>query len=114
MARILVVDRTMSVCEALALVLELEGHTVAQATSAQAALALLPQVQPDVVLADATLRDLPFPTFCAALRRLAPAVPVVVTSLAAADAAAVDCCAPATFLAKPFAAPQLLTAVAAA
>ena len=111
MTRILVVDRTMSVCEAVALVLELEGHTVAQAAGGHAALDLLADFRPEVVLVDATLRDLPFATFCAALRRLAPTVRVVVTSLSNADAAQVDCCAPATFLEKPFAATQLLSAV---
>lgn len=114
MARILVVDRTMSVCEAVALVLELDGHVVAQASGGHTALDLLADFHPEVVLVDATLRDIPFATFCAALRRLAPSVRVVVTSLSNADAAAVDCCAPATFLEKPFAVTQLLAAVAPA
>lgn len=41
MARILVLDRTCSVREALALVLEMEGHTVEQAATGREALAKL-------------------------------------------------------------------------
>jgi len=112
MAQILVVDRTLSVRESLAFVLEMEGHTVAQAAGGHAALDALALTPTDLIVVDPQLRDMPFDTFCAALRRLAPAVRVVVMSLSDADSAATGSCAPAAFLAKPFAAPQLLAVVA--
>jgi DNA-binding response OmpR family regulator len=111
MAQVLVVDRTASVREALAFVLELEGHSVAEAASGRAALEHLGAHSVDVVVIDPNIRDLPFDTFCASLRECAPGVRVVVMSLSEADVSATDCCAPAAFLVKPFAAPDLLAAV---
>lgn len=111
MARILVLDRTSSVREALALVLELEGHVVEQAATGREALARLQDGRFDVVLADTHLRDIAFSDFCVALRSLAPAVRFVTMSMNRADSAGFERCAPAAFLAKPFAAPSLLEAV---
>ena len=114
MANILVVDRIVSVREALAFVLELEGHSVAQAAGAREALDRAEEETFDVVLVDAQLRDLPFADFCTALRAIAPRTSVVVMSLDATDHTAVAPCAPTAFLAKPFPTPYLLEAVALA
>jgi CheY-like chemotaxis protein len=114
MARILVVDRTLSVREALAFVLELEGHEVLTAEHGRQALALVESEGIEVVLADAQMLDLPFAAFCAALRRTAPHVRVVVMSLDVTDGPATASCEPAAFLPKPFPAPVLLEAVALA
>ena len=114
MANILVVDRIVSVREALAFVLELEGHSVAQAAGAHEALDWAEAEALDVVLVDAQLRDLPVAEFCTSLRAIAPETSVVVMSLDATDRTAVAPCAPTAFLAKPFPAPRLLEAVALA
>jgi len=114
MAKILVVDRVASVREALAFVLELEGHDVADAATGREALALAADGYYDVVLADAQLRDRPFDSFCRALRAVAPGTRIVVMSLDITDGPATAPCAPAAFLPKPFPAPALLEAVALA
>ena len=111
MAKILVVDRVLSVREALAFVLELEGHEVTHTATGREALALAAARPFDVVLADAQMRDRPFDSFCRALRDIAPGARVVVMSLDIADGPATAPCAPAAFLPKPFPAPVLLDAV---
>jgi CheY-like chemotaxis protein len=111
MARILVLDRTSSVREALALVLELEGHTVEQVATGGEALTQLGEGHFDVVLADTHLRDIPFTDFCQGLRSIAPSTRFVTMSMNRADSAHFERCAPAAFLAKPFAAPSLFEAV---
>ena len=111
MARILVLDRTCSVREALALVLELEGHTVEQAATGREALAKLGSDQFDVVLADTHLRDIDFGDFCASVRTLAPSARFVTMSMHRSERDVFERCAPSAFLAKPFATPTLLQAV---
>lgn len=112
MARILVVDQTLSVREALVFVLELEGHEATAAATGHEALDLLSAEPFDVVLVDPHLPDLPFPAFCAQLRAIAPSARVVVMSLDLSNRTTAESCAPAAFLAKPFAAPTLLDVVA--
>jgi two-component system response regulator FlrC len=114
MTKILVVDRIQSVREALAFVLELEGHDVRHVASGREALALAAAEPFDVVLADAQMRDRPFDAFCRALRTVAPQARIVVMSLDITDGPATAPCAPAAFLPKPFPAPVLLDAVALA
>jgi CheY-like chemotaxis protein len=111
MTKILVVDRVQSVREALAFVLEMEGHEVVQAADGRQALDLAAVEWFDVVLADAQMRDMRFDTFCRCLRTVAPAARVVVMSLDVTDGPATAPCAPAAFLPKPFPAPVLLDAV---
>jgi CheY-like chemotaxis protein len=113
-ARILVVDRTLSVREALAFVLELEGHAVVQAAGGREALTQLETRDFDAVLVDRHMPDLPFSTFCAALRTSAPSARLVIMSMDSRIDADVEPCSPAAVLTKPFPAPTLLDAVAGA
>jgi two-component system nitrogen regulation response regulator NtrX len=102
MARVLVIERVASVREALALVLEMDGHTAATAAGAEEALVRAMIWRPDVVLADADMHDLSLGSFCTALRALDPAIAVVVTSMRPAGCTNVSACPDATFLEKPF------------
>jgi DNA-binding NtrC family response regulator len=102
MARVLIIERVASVREAMALVLEMDGHTAATTSRAEEALVEATIWRPDVVLADADMQDLSLATFCAAVRALDPAIAVVVTSMRPAGCTNVSACPDATFLAKPF------------
>lgn len=113
MAQVLVVDRTTSVQDALAFVLELGGHDVLLAGDGREALAQVEASPPDLVLVDPHLPDMRLPALCAELRRTVPAVPVVVMSLHRLDRSATDGCAPVAVLTKPFSACDLLDTVAA-
>jgi DNA-binding response OmpR family regulator len=111
MSKVLVVERVASVREALALVLELEGHTVETAACAEAALAQTVVWQPDVVVTDADLPDLSLAAFCTALRTAGAAPTVVVTSLRPANCTPVAACPGASFLEKPFTPAELAAVV---
>lgn len=113
MAQVLVVDRTPSVQDALAFVLEMDGHDVALAGDGREALAHMEQNRPDLVLIDPHLPDMRLPALCSEMRRTAPSLPLVVMSLHTVDRAATEACSPAAFLPKPFSACDLLAAVAA-
>ncbi len=113
MAQVLVVDRTPSVQDALAFVLELDGHDVTLAGDGRQALEHVADVTPDLVLVDPHLPDMRLPTLCNALRRAAPSLPVVVMSMHAVERSASEACAPVAFLSKPFSANDLLATVAA-
>lgn len=113
MAQVLVVDRAVSVQDALAFVLELDGHDVALAGDGRQALAKVEECRPDLVLIDPQLPDMRLPALCSELRRTAPSLPVVVMSLHAVERTATEACSPAAFLAKPFSACDLLATVAA-
>jgi CheY-like chemotaxis protein len=51
-ARILVVDDDQSIRELIALALEEDGHEVVGAPEGESALAMIPELQPDVILLD--------------------------------------------------------------
>jgi DNA-binding response OmpR family regulator len=86
----------------VALVLETQGHLVATAATAEAALACAVVWRPHVVVVDAEVNGLPLPAFCTALRAAASSVAIVVTSLRPASCTAVAACPEVTFLPKPF------------
>lgn len=102
MARVLIIERVASVREALALVLELDGHTAATVSGGEEGLAKAMIWRPDVVLADADMPDITLASFCAAMRALDPSIAVVVTSMRPANCTTVSACPDATFLGKPF------------
>jgi two-component system nitrogen regulation response regulator NtrX len=102
MARVLIIERVASVREALALVLEMDGHTAATASSGEEALARAMLWRPDVVLADADMQDLTLSAFCSTMRAFDPSIAVVVTSMRPAYCTNVSACPDATFLGKPF------------
>jgi signal transduction histidine kinase/CheY-like chemotaxis protein len=66
--RILLVDGEARAAEGLKALLELAGHTVACASSGQAALEAVRQARPDVVLCDRTLAEMDACALAAALR----------------------------------------------
>jgi DNA-binding response OmpR family regulator len=107
MARIMIVDVKPSVREALAMVLEIDGHEVAVAATAQAALDRAAAFRPDVMLVDPHLPDMSLAAFCAALGGICT-TPVVVMSLHPADRTQAEASGAAAFLAKPFAPAELI------
>jgi DNA-binding response OmpR family regulator len=113
MAQVLVVDRTPSVQDALAFVLELDGHDVVLAGDGRQALEHVADSTPDLVLVDPHLPDMRLPVLCNELRRAVPSLPVIVMSMHAVDRSATATCRPVAFLPKPFSACDLLATVAA-
>jgi two-component system response regulator AtoC len=113
MAQVLVVDRTPSVQDALAFVLELDGHDVTLAGDGRQALEHVADRTPDLVLVDPHLPDMRLPMLCSELRRAVPTLPVIVMSMHTVDRSATEMCRPVAFLAKPFSACDLLETVAA-
>src|SRR6266849_4817357 len=78
MARLLVVDDDANLCDVLQLTLRSAALEVDTAGSAGQALAVVARQRPDAVLLDLGLPDLPGLEVLARLRRLAPALPVIV------------------------------------
>lgn len=100
MARtVLVVDHDPGMLRVLATLLDLDDLTVATASSAEEALRRLATVQPDVVLAAATLPDVGGFELAGRLKAQRPAVTVVVLGDSASGpaASACDACLPTPF-----------------
>lgn len=114
MAKVLIVDRVASVREALGMVLELEGHEVAQTSTASEALQLAADWRPHAVMADTNVDGMPLGSFCAAMRTTVPGISLVVTSLRPASCTPLDACPGAAFLTKPFTSAEMLEALSVA
>jgi putative nucleotidyltransferase with HDIG domain len=74
---ILVVDDEPLVCETVAMLLEMDGHKVAEASSAAEALAVFKPGKFDVVLTDYFMPGMKGDELAAAIKRQAPAQPIV-------------------------------------
>jgi two-component system response regulator MprA len=79
-ATVLVVDDEPALCQALRMILELEGHRVRTAPDGVAALAAATQEPPAVVLLDLVMPQMDGYQTEAALHALLPAVPVIFMS----------------------------------
>ncbi|MFH1567250.1 MAG: response regulator, partial [Gemmatimonadota bacterium] len=109
---ILVVDDEEAVRRTTARMLEHFGYRVLEAADGEAALALVAQQAPDLVLLDLSMPGMPGPDVQRELRRVAPGVRVVLFTGYAAegqDAAGAD-----GVIQKPFTAPEMARAVRAA
>lgn len=67
--RILCIDDTLSICEAVELILNSEGYEVQATTNSLEALSLVFQTKPDLIFCDLTMPCLDGYDFCAMLRR---------------------------------------------
>jgi DNA-binding NtrC family response regulator len=116
MADVIVVDDEEAMCRVVTATLEMDGLTAVAVSDARAALALLRESPPRLVLTDVFLPEMDGIELLAAIRREAPYMPVVLMSgggqyrNAAPLVAAGHLGATAT-LAKPFTPKQLLEVV---
>jgi len=89
MARVLVADDERSICEAFGLLLEAEGHTPLIASTGEGALRLVRTERPDLVFVDVRMPGMDGLAVLKEIRRLNPALPVVVmTAYGTLDTAA--------------------------
>ena len=110
--RVLLVDDDDAIREFVTLFLTDEGFDVATAPHGAAALDLVGQIQPDVILLDLSMPVMDGWEFSAAYRRLpGPHVPVVALTAATDAVGAVQEIGAAGTLAKPFALDDLLAIV---
>lgn len=99
--KVLALDDDRLFLEMLRAALEEEGHEVAVATSGEAALELVGQVTPDVILLDIRMPRMNGPAFARAYaRRPGPHAPLIVVS--GAGEPAMNGIRVAGYLAKPF------------
>ena len=107
--RLLVIDDDASIREMLEMVLDSEGYEVLTAPHGAAAVKLLGQTRPDVILLDMKMPVMDGWEFMAWYRRLPdPKVPVVVLTAAQDDALRADEVGADAYVAKPFAIDELL------
>ena len=107
--RLLVIDDDASIREMLEMVLDSEGYEVLTAPHGAAAVKLLGQTRPDVILLDMKMPVMDGWEFMAWYRRLPdPKVPVVVLTAAQDDARRADEVGADAYVAKPFAIDELL------
>jgi DNA-binding response OmpR family regulator len=111
--RVLVVDDDAGIREMVTLALTDAGYAVATAADGQAALALVGQFRPDVILLDMRMPVMDGWAFAQAYRAQAdPQVPIIVCTAARDAAASAAQIAAAAYLAKPFNVEDLLACVA--
>jgi CheY-like chemotaxis protein len=108
--RILVVDDDEPTAEVLGILLSGEGYEVRVAPEGRAALGLLPQLHPDLILLDARMPGMDGAEFIAAYRRTPGphALVVVLSAMSGGDEYAAQIGADA-FLPKPFDVDELLS-----
>jgi two-component system, chemotaxis family, chemotaxis protein CheY len=110
--RVLIVEDDESIREMLELVLESEGYEVTSASDGAAALALLEQTRPDLILLDMKMPVMDGWEFIARYRALTGAVaPVIVLTAAQDDSRRAAEVGAHGYLAKPFAIDDLLRAM---
>ncbi len=113
-SRILIADDETAVRELIAVLLEDEGHTVQTAPDGLAALAMIANDLPDLLITDVMMPRLDGWTVLAFVRNYAPALPVIVMSavdrrkVPRRDVSSLDHI---VFLRKPFDVETLLTTV---
>ncbi|HYK66236.1 MAG TPA: sigma-54 dependent transcriptional regulator [Patescibacteria group bacterium] len=116
MAKILVVDDDRNIRRVLAASLESASHNVTVAESAERALELFPTAAPAVVLSDVRMDGMGGLKLLEALKRLNPALPVVIMTAFGSIPDAVEAMRLGAYdyLTKPFTADQILHVVARA
>ncbi len=107
---ILIVDDDRAMQELVADVLSEAGYDVQTATQGSAALFLVGQATPDLIVLDITMPVMDGPTFARRLAQRGVSVPILVIT-SAASAPIADEMGAATYLIKPFEASDLLDAV---
>ena len=80
MASILIVDDERNTCEALAVILRREGHTVSSAASGDAALSCLQDFSTDLVLSDVKMPGMDGLSLLSRVKSQHPGLPVVMMS----------------------------------
>jgi CheY-like chemotaxis protein len=108
---VLIVDDDRPVRDAVALALESEGYRVRTAEHGEAALALLAEEQPSLILLDLRMPTMDGWQVKSRLEAQAPGVPVVVMSGVARIQALAERRTAAGYLQKPFGIPELLDVV---
>lgn len=109
---VLVIDNDREMRLLLAAILSDEGYLVTEAANGRAALAFLPQLQPDVLLLDLRMPVMDGAAFVAAYRQLAGrAAPIVVLSGEADGQQQAAALGVAGYLRKPFDLEDLLASV---
>ena len=113
--RVLVVDDNADLRELVGTVLSAGGYEVADAPHGRAALDLVTDFRPDVILLDSAMPVMSGPEFAQRYHRLpAPHAPIVMLTGEPDGRAQAAAIGAAAFLAKPFALPALLRHVGAA
>ena len=113
MASILIVDDERNTCEALAVILRREGHTVSSAASGDAALSCLQDFSTDLVLSDVKMPGMDGLSLLSRVKSQHPGLPVVMMSGHSDVIAAVEALKQGAFdyLVKPFGKEDVLRAV---
>jgi two-component system NtrC family response regulator len=112
--RILVVDDEPTVCRAIKLLLQFDGHSVQTVPGGEAALALLNQDVFDLIITDFSMEGMKGDQLAAIIKQRWPGQPVIMATAFAADldssgqsSDGVDC-----VLSKPFSLTELRAAIA--
>jgi DNA-binding NtrC family response regulator len=113
MASILIVDDERNTCEALAVILRREGHTVSSAVSGDAALVCLQDFSADLILSDVKMPGMDGLSLLSRIKSEHPSLPVVMMSGHSDVIAAVEAMKQGAFdyLVKPFGKEDVLRAV---
>ena len=113
MASILIVDDERNTCDALAVILRREGHTVSSAASGDAALSCLQDFSTDLVLSDVKMPGMDGLSLLSRVKSQYPGLPVVMMSGHSDVTAAVEALKQGAFdyLVKPFGKEDVLRAV---
>ena len=112
--RILVVDDEATVCKAIKMMLEFDGHKVEMAEDAASALAIIKQEKFDLIITDYSMGEIKGDRMAAQIKHLHPKQPIIMVTAFAEDfrksgkpTVAVD-----AVVSKPFSLNELRAAIA--